>query len=517
MITEQFVNTCCRIILSDNKSIPPSVVSDIFDIVGSIKQESIPLLFRKKFQLLTTLIELKTNDPKAGKSFLMDSVLATGYFKDIESYLTGLTTLELSDEDVSKCIDSISKRKSLINIDKNGEQIESFLNKLKTNGFTDVDKATDEWQRIISNVHTDIIDKERNKNLHNITDLDLLNDDYEPVIHQIKLSYSGVNSISTGYDSLDRHMYGGFAPARLYMFCAPSGGGKSVMLVNLVKNAVDRNLARNDTKRGVYVYVTLENLIDESLIRLYSCLTGKTTQSVVENYEKEKQLIPVTIKSWLNDNNADIKFIYRRPNYTNCFDILSFCNTVKAQDVNCDIKAIYIDYLDLMKPNIRSQSFDAYRLELGQVAIDMKTLAVLLRVPVVTSTQVNRAGYDPKQKMNLTNIGESMKKVDNADWICMMQPQDVESEKTGNKVYNSDENIMNLLITKSRFGRKDVSVPFKTTFSKFKFEELHKDSTLDIDTDLNEQAELAKVSDRVTEIQNGNYMDDDSMETDGFV
>ena len=520
MITEQFINTCCRLIVSDNKSIPPNIISDISDIVNTIKDADVPLLFRKKFQLLTTLISLKTNDPNVDTNTLVDSVLTTGYFKDIESYINGIIEMPLTDEQVKKCLDSIATRKSMLSISKNGELIQKFLDKVKVNGFKDVNTATSEWQNLIGNVHADIINKDRAKNLHNITSLDLLNDDYEPVINQIKVSYSGVNSISTGYDSLDCHMYGGFAPSRLYMFCAPSGGGKSVMLINLVKNAVDRNLVRNDERRAIYIYVSLENLIDESLLRLYSCLSSKTTESIINNYETEKHLIPKTVKNWLNDNNAIIKFLYKKPQYTTCFDIMTECNDIKTQYPNCDIKAIYIDYLDLMKPNITSKSSDAYRLELGQITIDMKTLAVLLRVPIVTCTQVNRAGYDPKNRMNLTNIGESMKKVDNSDWICMMQPKEDDDEKSGSKTYNSDMNDMDLKITKSRFGHKDVSIPFRTNFSKFKFEEIRKNNGIDIDMNLNELDQRTIVSDKVTQIQNGRYNEDtesDLENMDGFI
>ena len=516
MITEQFINTCCRLIVSDNKSIPPNIISDISDIINNIKDTDVPILFRKKYQLLTTLISLKTNDPNIESNTLVDSVLTTGYFNDIESYINGITELTLSDEQVQKCLESIATRKSMLSISKNGELIQKFLDKVKVNGFKDVNSATSEWQALIGNVHADIINKDRAKNLHNITSLDLLNDDYEPVINQIKLSYSGVNSISTGYDTLDCHMYGGFAPSRLYMFCAPSGGGKSVMLINLVKNAVDRNLSRNDERRAIYIYVSLENLIDESLLRLYSCLSSKTTESIINNYDEERYLIPKTVKSWLNDNNSDIKFLYKKPQYTTCFDIMTECNDIKTQNPNCDIKAIYIDYLDLMKPNITSKSSDAYRLELGQITIDMKTLAVLLRVPIVTCTQVNRAGYDPKNKMNLTNIGESMKKVDNSDWICMMQPKDEDDEKSGSKTYNSDMNDMDLKITKSRFGHKDVSIPFRTNFSKFKFEEIRKTGGLDIDVNLNELDARNKVSDKITQIQNSRYNENVESEIDNI-
>lgn len=510
MITEQFVNACCRIILSEDKSIPPNLISDINDVVSGIEEKNVPLLFRKKYQLLLTLVKLKTDEPTIDKNTMLDSVLTTGYFKDIEGYINGIEQIPLTPEQVSKCISSIAQKKNLISIEKSGQDIEKFLERLRTNKFTSTDDITTEWQGLISNVHTDIINKDRSKKLHDITDLDLLNDDYGPVINQIRLNYSGVNSISTGYDSLDKRMYGGFAPSRLYMFCAPSGGGKSVMLINLVKNAVDRNLKRKDDSMSIYIYISLENLIDESLVRLYSCLTEKITDNVIKNYESEKTLIDTTIKNWLKLNNSIVRFRYFEPQKTNCFDILNYCNEVKSQYPNCNIKGIYIDYLDLMKPNLMSKNHDAYRLELGQVSIDMKTLAVLLRVPVVTCTQVNRAAYDPKNKMNLANVSESMKKVDNADWIAMLQPREEEDEKSGSQKIDTDNRIIDCKITKSRFGDKDFSVPFKANFSRFRFDEVYRSDGLDIDTDLSMISQENKIADKITQIQNGRYISDET-------
>ena len=120
--------------------------------------------------------------------------------------------------------------------------------------------------------------------------------------------------------------------------------------------------------------------------------------------------------------------------------------------------------------------------------------------------------------MNLANVGESMKKVDNSDWICMIQPREDEDEKSGAKNFNNDVKIMDCKVTKSRFGEKDFSIPFKANFSRFRFEELRKDSGLDIDENLQELSEKNKVADHITQIQNSRYMDEDeSFNMDGFV
>ena len=54
------------------------------------------------------------------------------------------------------------------------------------------------------------------------------------------LPCSGKNSVSTGYVELDKYMNGGFEPTRLYIYGGSSGDGKSVLLTNFLKNAVEK-------------------------------------------------------------------------------------------------------------------------------------------------------------------------------------------------------------------------------------------------------------------------------------
>jgi hypothetical protein len=69
---------------------------------------------------------------------------------------------------------------------------------------------------------------------------------------------------------------------------------------------------------------------------------------------------------------------------------------------------------------------------------------------------------------------------------------------------------MDCKITKSRFGQKDFSVLFRANFSKFKFEEVRHGAGMDVDANLNQLSDEAIVSDRVTQTQNGLYMEDES-------
>jgi len=483
MVTEQLVNLCNLLILTDNVAVTPTVIGDINDIVSIHKLEDIPLLFRKKFELVRTLCDLKMRDPKSTKAQLLDTIQVSGHFKDIDDYITGLSERSIEDERISKAIDSISQRKLLQQIDVNGKRVEDFLSKFKSNDYSDPDKALTDWQNIITGIQSDIVKKQRDRDLHNITELDLSKDDFSPVINQIRVSYSGLDSVPSGYSELDKYLNGGFAPARLYIFGATSGGGKSVMLINLVKNAVEHCRKRDD-ELPTFVYVTLENLIDETLMRLYCCLTEQSTDEVMKNYDNERVKIAPKIKEWLSQYGCNVKFIYRKPQMTSTMDLMGYCDNIKAQGTNVSIKGIYVDYLDLMKAN-RTTAYDAYRLELGDITMDLKVMAVLLRCPVLTVTQLTRGSYNLKEQMTLANVGESMKKVDNADFVALFQRKDQENEKTGsnyNKNQRNEDVDLTLCIKKNRSGASDRSIAFVATFSKFMIKQANSSSALDIDS-----------------------------------
>lgn len=480
MITEQLVNLCNLLILSDNDAVTPTVIRDIDSIINNQKKEDVPILFRKKYELCQVLCREKIEDHKSDSNHLLDIVQASGHFSDISDYVNGLSERKLEPERISKAVDAISVRKLYLQIDDGGKQLDTFLNKYRNNDYSNLDDALKDWTNIINGIQSDIIKKQRDRDLNSITQLDLSKDDFSPVVNQIKVSYSGLDSVPSGYSELDKHINGGFAPARLYIFGATSGGGKSVMLINLVKNAVE-NCKKRDGEIPTFVYVTLENLIDETLMRLYCCLTEQTTKDVIDHYDTEKDKIPQVIKSWLANNGCNVVFIYKKPQMTTATDIMGYCDQIKATNDNVSIKGIYVDYLDLMKAN-KTTAYDAYRLELGDITMDLKVMAVLTRCPVLTVTQLTRSSYNSKEQMTLANVGESMKKVDNADFVALFQTKDQENEKTGNLRNTFDEEIELLLtIKKNRSGAKDRSIGFKATFSKFLIKQENSSECMDID------------------------------------
>ena len=99
--------------------------------------------------------------------------------------------------------------------------------------------------------------------------------------------------ISTGWPSIDKKLYGGFNRGELNIFCAASGGGKSLFLANM---------GVNWTKMGLHVlYLTFE--LSEGLVglRLDSMMTGISTREVF------KQLDEVELKVKMLEKKSGIR------------------------------------------------------------------------------------------------------------------------------------------------------------------------------------------------------------------
>jgi hypothetical protein len=90
----------------------------------------------------------------------------------------------------------------------------------------------------------------------------------------------GNGQISTGWPSIDKKLYGGFNRGELNIFCAGSGGGKSLFLANMGVNWALQGLN--------VLYLTFE--LSEGLVsmRLDSMMTGISTREVFKSIDDDE-------------------------------------------------------------------------------------------------------------------------------------------------------------------------------------------------------------------------------------
>lgn len=474
MLTEQFVNLSCVLLLDDNPIVSNLVVADIGFILNSYEDEDVAMQFRKKFELAKSILKLKIDEKTPEQ--ILDSISATGHFSELESFIKGLGERKLDIAKLESQVALIAKRKQFSYLMQDIPVIEDFVKKVNNNTFTDIDEEVEYWSGLISKLHSRILDNKRRESKLAIKELDLMLDDFTPVLNQIEVNNSGLNVVSTGYKELDKYMSGGLAPARLYIFGGTSGDGKSTLLINLLKHAVETN--KNLTGPvNVFNYFSLENKMDETLVRLYCSLENINGDELILKYAEYKPIMEAKIKEWCKKHNASIAMSYFQATSTTVLDLVSFSEqTLQKYKEKVPeggvLKGTFVDYLDLLKSG---QTFDLHRVEIGQITIDMKVASVMQNIPWVTVSQLNRGAYNDKEESSLANMGESIKKVEHADFVGIIKNK-IEDKDIRDIKIRPEIGTFTVTIGKNRNGPKNVMVSMHSQFSRFRiFDDSMKD------------------------------------------
>jgi replicative DNA helicase len=141
---------------------------------------------------------------------------------------------------------------------------------------------------------------------------DMGTDYFEDPRARLESLKDGNGQISTGWPAVDKKLYGGFNRGELNIFCAGSGGGKSLFLANLGVNWAQQGLN--------VLYLTFE--LSEKLVsmRLDSMTTGIATREIfksiddvelkVKMMQKKSGRMQINyMRSGKNCNDLDLKSV----------------------------------------------------------------------------------------------------------------------------------------------------------------------------------------------------------------
>jgi archaellum biogenesis ATPase FlaH len=209
----------------------------------------------------------------------------------------------------------------------------------------------------------------------------------------------GNGQISTGWPSIDKKLYGGFNRGELNIFCAGSGGGKSLFLANMGVNWALQGLN--------VLYLTFE--LSEKLVamRLDSMVTGITTRDIFKSIDDVELKVKMVGKA---SGSIQIKYM---PSGKNCNDIRSY---LKEYEVKKGLKpdVILIDYLDLMMPlNVKVSPSDLFVKD-KYVSEEIRNLAMETQCITVTASQLNRAAVE-EIEFDHSHISGGLSKIMTAD------------------------------------------------------------------------------------------------------
>ncbi len=467
MLTESFLNSCfslllnCKVKVRRDKSLYRDIL-EILDFYEKTQGSEIPITLKSKFDCLKRISEMLGEGKTPENS--IDSVVSSEKYKHLIDFLCVKQSEELKDCVVSDIVNQVRLRKKLNFLLSNFKELNSFICSVKEGTFESLDNVVEDYETVVRTMYANLMEQSRMVSIESSCSLDLEKDDYGSVIEMIKKKYERVNVTPTGFDVFDNDVFnGGFEPSRLYVFGGGSGSGKSTLLNNfIIRSAtLDENMffktAKKREGKKVFVYVTLENTIEEALLRTYQPLFDRTVTQVLQDLVSKRIDLKSELLEYLTKTNSTVIMKYFPATTISSVDLMMVLDDAISQYGKDAIVGLYVDYLDLLKTDVK---YDMYRLELGHITLCLKNLAVDYNIPVITATQIGRSvykGVTDARALTMDLIGESIKKVEHADFVAVLS-----KDKT-------DQTTVHLKVGKNRSGKSDVAIDFKVDFTKFKF------------------------------------------------
>ena len=205
--------------------------------------------------------------------------------------------------------------------------------------------------------------------------------------------------VTTGWESLDRKLFGGFNRGELNIFAGGSGAGKSLFLANL---GVNWALAGMNV-----LYLTLE--LSENLVsmRVDSMVTDISTRDIIKNIDDVEMKVKMIGKK---SGAFQVKYM---PSGKTPNDVRSY---IKEYEIKTGrkIDVLLIDYLDLLMPNGAKVSAENLFIKDKYVSEELRNLAMELNTVFVTAAQLNRGAVE-EIEFDHSHISGGLSKIQTAD------------------------------------------------------------------------------------------------------
>ena len=206
-------------------------------------------------------------------------------------------------------------------------------------------------------------------------------------------------AVSTGWQGIDRKLYGGLNRGEITIFAGGSGAGKSLFLQNF---GVNWSLAGLNV-----VYISLE--LSEPLIsmRLDSMVSGYGAREIMKNMDD------VDLKVRMKGKGAGKFRVKQMPSGVNTNDIRAF---IREYEINSDVKvdAVSVDYLDLMMPISAKIYPENLFVKDTYVSEELRNLAAERDLLLVTASQLGRSAVE-EIEFDHSHIAGGISKIQTAD------------------------------------------------------------------------------------------------------
>ena len=205
--------------------------------------------------------------------------------------------------------------------------------------------------------------------------------------------------VSTGWEALDKKLFGGFNKGELNIFAGGSGAGKSLFLANLGVNWATQGMN--------VVYLSLE--LSEALVsmRIDSMMTEIPSREIFKDLDGVEMKVKMMGKK---SGALQVKYM---PSGKTTNDVRSY---IKEYEVKTGRKVdvLLIDYLDLLMPIGQKISAENLYVKDKYVSEELRNLAMELGCIFVTASQLNRASVE-EIEFDHSHISGGLSKIQTAD------------------------------------------------------------------------------------------------------
>lgn len=273
--------------------------------------------------------------------------------------------------------------------------------------------------------------------------------------------------IKTGLKTFNQMLSGGYEAGRVYCALGLAKNFKSGFLLNSVFWAKKYNKdikPKDPTKRPVILYITLENSINETFLRMLSYCEGDKFK--IEDHSPQdvtKILSAHRLFTPEDQSEMSIEFMYKSNNSINASDIDIIIDDYAKNGK--EVVFLVVDYLKRLKA---VNNHKELRIKLGNITDELHTLAVERDIPILTAMQLNRnamsevdqaTSFEAKigalQKIGGSNVGESVDIIQNVDVaFTVAMISDLKLDENNKIEYN--DKFFNIKAVASRVRLGDI-------------------------------------------------------------
>ena len=445
-------------------------VSNVRKLFNAFSEDTYKTDMEKEYRVYLTKVLAKSiiENNVDNKDEIITMTMFDGKFADKCNILIGnLRNRAITDKEVIVADELISRKLKFAAIFNISEPLTESLNRIRESNFEDFDKEVEQCESLtyqLSKTLADVRDSTaQRRNTITLNDTSEVLSDLDRII---KDSQNPSKKVRTGIQCLNLLLNGGFESGRCYCVLGVAKGWKSGFLVTSAIYAKKYNdlVTKDPEKTPIILYLTLENTKKETEQRLLTYAMGNSAVKIKEK-TKEELYLALTQAGIVNkpddsEKTPAIMIRYAKPKSMSPNDISLLIDDLAKEGK--EVVFLIVDYLKRLKADERNKEA---RIEYGNIADELTTLAKDKDIPVLVAMQLNREAIkmftdsednfqqtlENVKKINSSNIGESIDVVQNVDCVFSVAiVQNKKRDETGNVEHT--DSYLQLKMLESRTG-----------------------------------------------------------------